>query len=316
MARYLLRRFVYLIVVVLVVTFSVSLMLSLPKGDPAVALAGEDASPAQVEALRHELNLDKPVLERYLSWLGNAVQGDFGRSLRTGESVLDTIKQRLPVTLELVVVAQALALLFAVPLALYGANRPGKALDTGSTVMSFLMISFPTFIAGVLLIRFLASSWGDLPVGGWTFLTEDPRENFKHVILPAIALALEPAGIYQRLLRTDTRKTLDEDFIMMAESKGLRPRTVLFRHGLRPSSFSLLTLFGIVSARLVGGSVVVETIFSLPGLGKLLYESIGYRDFIMVQGVVAVVAVGYVVLNSIVDVAYGLIDPRVRVDAA
>ena len=316
MTRYLVRRFLYLIVVLLVVTFTVSVMMSLPKGDPAAVLAGEEASPEQIEALRVELGLDKGPVERYLDWLGNALHGDLGRSLRTGEPVSDTIKQRLPVTLELVVVAQMLALLFAIPLALYGANRAGKALDTTSTVTSFLMISTPTFIVGVLLIRFFAAGWGDLPVGGWIPLTEDPVDNLKHVILPAIALALEPAGIYQRLLRSDMRKTLGEDFIMMAESKGLRPRTVLFRHGLRPSSFSLLTLFGIISARMVGGSVVVETIFSLPGLGKLLYEAISFRDFIVVQGVVAVVAVGYVVINSIVDVTYGIVDPRVRVDAA
>lgn len=316
MGRYLLRRFVYLVAVLLLVTLSVSVMMSLPAGDPAQVLAGEEASPEQIEAVRERLNLDEPVLQRYVGWVGDAVQGDLGTSLRTGEDVLETIKQRLPVTLQLVLMGQALALLFAVPLALYGAYKPGKALDTGSTVGSFLMISTPTFIIGLLLIRFLASGWGNFPTGGWAPFSDGLGENMRRAILPSIALALEPAGVYQRLLRSDMRKTLGEDFIMMAESKGLRPRAVLFRHSLRPSSFSLLTLVGIISARMVGGSVVVETIFGLPGLGRLLIDSVQYRDFVTVQGVVAVVAVAYVVINSIVDLAYGFIDPRVRANAA
>jgi peptide/nickel transport system permease protein len=181
------------------------------------------------------------------------------------------------------------------------------------------MISSPTFIVGVLLIRFFAAGWGNLPTGGWTTLTpigSHLGDNLRSAILPAISLALEPAGIYQRLLRSDMQKTLGEDFITMAEAKGLRPRAVLFRHSLRPSSFSLLTLIGIISARMVGGSVVVETIFGLPGLGQLLYSAVGYRDFITVQGTVAIVAAAYVIINSIVDVAYGFVDPRVRVNAA
>jgi len=312
MGRYLLRRFVYLIAVLIAVTFTVTVMMSLPSGDPAVVLAGEDASPEQIEAVRQALHLDDGPIERYFRWLGDAVQGDLGNSLRTREDVLGTIRQRLPVTLELVVLAQALALLFAVPIAVYSAYRPGKILDTTSTVGSFLFISVPTFVTGIFLIKFFASELRWVPTNGWTYLTDDFTDNLRSAICPAIALALEPAGIYQRLLRSDMRHTLDEDFIMMAESKGLTPRRVLFRHSLRPSSFSLLTLIGIISARMVGGSVVVESIFGLPGLGRMLVDAINFRDFVTVQGVVAVVAIGYVVINSIVDLAYGFIDPRVR----
>ena len=316
MASYLLRRFVYLIAVLLAVTFTVSIMMSLPAGDPAQVLAGVDATPAQIEAVREALKLDQPVLQRYGDWLSSAVTGDLGRSLRTGEPVIDTIRDRLPVTLQLVVMGQLLALAFAVPIAVYGSYRPGRLLDSGSTVLSFLMISTPPFVVGLLLIRIFAVDLGWFPTGGWTPLTADPAASLRAALLPAVAIALEPAGVYQRLLRSDMRRTLGEDFIMMAESKGLRPRRVLFRHSLRPSSFSLLTLMGIISARMVGGAVVVETIFGLPGLGRMLIDAVNFRDFIAVQGVVAVVAIAYVVINSIVDLTYGVVDPRVRTHAS
>ena len=316
MAHYLVRRFLYLIAVLVAVTFTVSLMLSLPAGDPAQVLAGPEASAAQVDAVREALRLDRPVVERYIDWLGHAVTGDLGNSLRTNEPVIDSIRDRLPVTLELVILGQLLALLFAVPAAIFAAYRPGRPADAATTVSSFLMISSPSFIVALLLIRIFSVELGWLPTGGWVPLSENVGDNLRAAILPVIALALEPAGIYQRLLRSDMRRTLDEDYIMMAEAKGLGPRTILLRHSLRPSSFSLLTMVGIVSARMVGGSVIVETIFGLPGIGRLLIDSIGFRDFVTVQGVVAVIAVAYVVVNSFVDVLYGVVDPRVRVDAA
>lgn len=312
MARYLLRRLLYLLAVLVAVTFTTSVMMSLPSGDPAQVLAGADATPDQIEAVREALDLDKPVVERYVTWLGNAVQGDFGDSLRTGQPVLDDIQARLPVTIQLVVMGQLLALLFAIPLGVYAAYRPGRALDTMSTVASFVMISSPSFVIGLLLIRIFSVELGWFPTGGWTALTDDPWNNFRMALLPVVAMSLEPAGVYQRLLRSDMRTTLGEDYITMAEAKGLRPRFILFRHSLRPSSFSLLTLVGIISARMVAGSVVVETIFGLPGVGRLLVDAIGYRDFVTVQAVVAVLAIAYVVINSIVDVAYGFVDPRTR----
>jgi peptide/nickel transport system permease protein len=222
----------------------------------------------------------------------------------------------LPVTLELVLLSQLLALLYAVPAAVFSAYRPGRVVDTTTTISSFLMISSPSFVVALLLVRVFAVQLGWLPTGGWASLSQDLSGNVRAVILPVVALAIEPAGIYQRLLRSDMRRTLDEDYITMADAKGLEPRTVLFRHSLRPSSLSLLTMIGIVSARLIGGSVVIETIFGLPGIGRLLIDSIGFRDFVTVQGVVAVIAVGYVVINSIVDILYGVVDPRVRVYAS
>jgi peptide/nickel transport system permease protein len=214
------------------------------------------------------------------------------------------------------VLAQLFALAFAVPAAVYAAYRPRKPVDVGTTLSSFLMISSPVFIVSLILIRVFAVDLGWFPTTGWVPLSDSIGDNLKSAFLPVVALALEPAGIYQRLLRSDMRRTLGEDYILMADAKGLRPRTVLLRHSLRPSSFSLLTLIGIVFARMVGGSVVVETIFGLPGIGRLLFDAIGFRDFVTVQGVVAVVAVGYVVINSIVDILYSVVDPRVRAHAA
>jgi peptide/nickel transport system permease protein len=316
MARYLFRRFAYLVALVFVVTFAVPFLLSLAPGDPAVVLAGPNATATQVQAVRESLHLNQPVVERYYDWLEHAVQGDLGRSLQTGEPVTTLISQAIPVTLELMILAQLLALLYAVPAALIGAQRPGRLSDTATTVSSFVLISSPSFVAAVLLIEIFGVQLHWLPTGGWTPISEGVGLNLKVAILPALALAIEPAGIYQRLLRDDLGRTLQEDYIMMAESKGLLPRRILFRHSLRPSSLSLLTMFGIVSARLIGGTVIVETIFGLPGLGQLLFNAINFRDFTTVQGAVAVIAIGYVVINSVVDVLYGVIDPRVRVNVA
>lgn len=316
MSRFLLRRLAYLVAVLVAVTFSVSLMLSLPSGDPARALAGADATDEQVETVRESLDLDDPPLTRYLSWLSGAVRGDLGDSYRTGQAAHEAILERLPVTLELVVLAQILALLYAVPTALWSAFRPKGLVDRATTVLSLLILSTPSFVIGILLVRFIAGEMGWFPTGGWVPLTEDLPANLERAILPALALAAEPAGMYQRLLRGDTRRTLDEDYITMAESKGLRPRTILFRHSLRPSSFSLTTMIGIITARMIGGSVIVETVFGLPGLGRLLITSVEARDFITVQAVVAVIALGYVVINTFVDLVYEVLDPRVRAHAS
>jgi len=310
--KFLARRSVYLLFIVLAVTFLVTMMVYLLPGDPAAALLGQSATPAQIKALTKELDLGQAPTTRYVHWLGKAVHGDLGTSLRSGQPVMDAIKERLPVSLELVIIGQLLALLYAVPTAIYGAYRANGFVDNVSRIISSLFISIPIFVIGVIAVEIVAVKLGWLPSVGWTRPSEDLVGNLKTAILPALVIAMEPAGVYQRLLRTDMGATLDENYIEFARAKGLGPGYILRHHATRPSLFSISTVAGINTAKLIGGAIIVETIFALPGVGRLLIDSITARDFPMLQGVVAVITVGYVVVNIAVDILYGFLDPRVR----
>jgi peptide/nickel transport system permease protein len=310
--RYAFGRFTYLLFILLAVTFLVSTMLELMPGEPAYIIIGEEADEEQIEALNKRLGLDKPVLERYAGWLGNAVTGDLGRSSSGNIPVAQLIRQRLPVTIQLVIGSQLLALAFAVPSAIYSSYRSGGFVDQASSAMSFAMISVPHFVLAVLLILIFGVNLGWLPTAGFVPITENFANNMRSMVMPTIAVAAGPAGIYQRLLRSDMTATLREDYIAMAEAKGQSPTRILLRHALRPSMFSLMTLVGLTTAAAIGGSVVVEVIFGLPGIGRLLINSIERRDVVVLQGVVAFIGVGYVALNGFVDILYGVLDPRVR----
>jgi peptide/nickel transport system permease protein len=304
------------LLVVLLATFGVVALLSLAPGSVASVVLGENATPEAIAALNAKLGLDRPLWSQYLSWLTDAVQGDLGDSLVTGQPVSAAIAERLPVTLQLAVMALAIALVVAVLLAVTSAMRPGSIVDRGISAVSSVFLSVPAFIAGPALIYFFALKLGWFPVLGWSRISEGIGPNLRGAVLPAIAIALTEIAAFHRLLRTDLIGTLREDFVAAARAKGMSETYVMFRHALRPSSFSLITLAGLNLGRLIGGTVIVESLFSLPGLGQLLASSIIARDVITVQGVVAFVAVVYVGVNTMVDVSYGLIDPRVRKAAA
>lgn len=311
-----LTKLVYALFTLFVVSLAVYSLTELLPGDPAVAILGEAATPETIAAVREDLRLDEPFIARYLAWLGNALQLDLGQSYRTGFPVTEEILNRLPVTLELMLLAQIIALGCAVPLGMLAAYRARSVLDRAMTGAAFGLVSIPEFVLGLLLIYYLALGLGLFPTTGWVSITTSPLENLHHAFLPAFTMALPVMAVYQRLLRSDMTATLQEDFITMAQSKGLSTPAILFRHALRPSSFSLITLAGINTGRLIGGSVIVEVLFAVPGLGQLMVQSIFLRDFIMLQGTVMFVAAAYIVINSLVDVTYGLIDPRVRHAAA
>lgn len=310
---FLLKKFGYLLVVLVAVTFTVSVMLDFLPGDPARAILGENATQDQVDQLRQELGLNESVFVRYADWVGNALHGDLGTSLRTGQSVSDAIVQRLPVSIELMLLVQFIALVVAIPLAIYATYRPNGWVDRLSTAWSFAAISVPHFVVGLVLIYVFALGLGWLPSSGFVPLSQGLGPNLASLALPAFALALEPAGVYQRMLRGDMRTTMHEDFVLAAQAKGMSSSNILVHQVFRPSSFSLVTLAGINTARLIGSAVVIETLFALPGVGRLLVDSIGGRDFVMIQGVVAVIAVTYVLVNVLIDLVYLVLDPRVRV---
>ncbi|MCK8670367.1 ABC transporter permease [Rhodococcus sp. HM1] len=299
------------ILVILLVTVAVVALLGLAPGSVAQVILGENATPEAVAAMNAELGLDAPFWSQYLTWLGNAVRGDLGTSPLTGQSVSEAIAERLPVTLQLAVMGLTIALIVAIGMGIASASRPGSALDRTINAVSAVFLSVPAFIAGPILIYFFAIKLQIFPVMGWSRISEGLGENLRTALLPAIAIALTEIAAFHRLLRTDLLGTLREDFVAAARAKGLSARYVMFRHALRPSSFSLITLAGINLGRLIGGTVIVETLFGLPGLGQLVASSITSRDVIMVQGIVVFIAVVYVCINTLVDLGYQVIDPRV-----
>jgi peptide/nickel transport system permease protein len=295
------RRLLYLVPVLIAVSLLTFLIASLLPGDLAYVILGDQATPEKVAALRADMGLDQPIWWRYLSWLGNVLQGDFGRSFRTGQTVLQVVAERLPVSLELMLLAQLGALAIGIPLAIACAVRSGSAFDR-----------FMTFLSAILLIYLFAVELRWLPATGYVPFGEDPIGNLRSFVLPALTLALGEWPVLMRVLRSDMIATLQEDYIAMARAKGLKPSRVLLVHALKPSSLTLVTVTGINIGRLIGGTVIVESIFALPGIGRLLLGAIFTRDLVILQGVVLFVAIGYVLINFVVDMLYAVLDPRIR----
>ena len=312
MSGFVVRRLLYLIPVLVAVSLLTFLIASLLPGDLAYVILGDQATPEKVAALRHDMGLDQPIWWRYLSWLGNVLQGDFGRSFRTGQTVLQAVTERLPVSLELMLLAQLGALAIGIPLAIACAVRSGSAFDRFMTGSAFSMLSVPAFLSAILLIYLFAVELRWLPATGYIPFSEDPVGNLRYFLLPALTLALGEWPVLMRVLRSDMIATLQEDYIAMARAKGLKPSRILLVHALKPSSLTLVTVTGINIGRLIGGTVIVESIFALPGIGRLLLGAIFTRDLIILQGVVLFVACGYVLMNFIVDMLYAVLDPRIR----
>jgi peptide/nickel transport system permease protein len=306
------RRLLYLVPVLVAVSLLTFLIASLLPGDLAYVILGDQATPEKVEALRHDMGLDQPIWWRYLSWLTQVLQGDFGRSFRTGQTVLQAVAERLPVSLELMVLAELGALAIGIPLAIACAVRSGSAFDRFMTGSAFSMLSVPAFLSAILLIYLFAVELRWLPATGYVPFEEDPVGNLRCFVLPALTLALGEWPVLMRVLRSDMIATLQEDYIAMARAKGLKPSRILLVHALKPSSLTLVTVTGINIGRLIGGTVIVESIFALPGIGRLLLGAIYTRDLIILQGVVLFVAFGYVLMNFIVDLLYAVLDPRIR----
>ena len=305
-------KLLYLIPVLIAVTALSFGLLKLLPGDPAVNILGPSATPAAVKTLHRTLGLDEPIYKQYGRFVWNALHGDLGRSYQNNQPTVEALKQRLPVTLELLVLSQFLALAVAIPLAVRAAVRPDGLLDRVSTSASFGFLALPPYIVGVVLVLLFAVNFHLFPATGYTPLTQNPLENLRSLVLPSITLALAELATYLRLLRADMITTLQDDFIMMARAKGMPPRRILWRHAFRPSSFSLVTVAGLNFGRLIGGTFIVEILFALPGIGELTVQSIFSNDYLVVQGTVLLVAVGYVVINFLVDMLYVVIDPRVR----
>lgn len=312
MLNFIVRRLLAILPVLLAVSLLTFLIASLLPGDLAFVILGDQATPENVAALRHDMGLDQPLWWRYLSWLGHVLQGDLGRSFRTGQTVLQAVSERIPVSLELMLMAEFIGLLIGVPLAIACAARAGGAFDRFMTGSAFAMLSMPSFLMAILLIYLFAVELHWLPATGYVPFTEAPLANLRFFVLPALTLALAEWPGIMRVLRSDMIATLQEDYIVLAKAKGLKPSRILFVHALKPSSLTLVTVTGINIGRLLGGTLIVESIFALPGIGRLLVGAIYTRDLVILQGVVLLVACGFVIVNFIVDMLYAVLDPRIR----
>ena len=314
MGKLLAARFVRLLATVFAVSFLTFMLTNLLPGDAINALIPIDAQqdPEYVAQLREDFGLNDPLIVRFFDWFGNAITGDLGKSLVTGQPVMDEITHRLPVTLELAFVSIIIALVFAVPLGVLSAYREGTRTDQGISALSQVLLSVPNFVVGLVLIYVFAMRLQWLPATGWVRLTKSVTGNLEAVILPAVSLALIDLAVYTRIVRSDKISTQKENYILSARAKGLRDRFVLFRHGLRPSSLTLITVVGLNIGTLLGGTVVIEYLFALPGLGKRLLDAIFQRDFLMVQGITVFIATAYVLVNTVVDILYMIVDPRIR----
>ncbi|MBA7653125.1 Dipeptide transport system permease protein DppB [subsurface metagenome] len=298
MAFFLARRLLYLVPVLAAVSLLTFLIASLLPGDLAMTILADQATPENLAALRKDMGLDQPLWQRYFTWLGHMLQGDFGRSFRTGQTVLQALAERLPVSIELMLLAQIGALALGVPVAIICAARSGGPFDRFMTGSAFALLSVPTFLSAILLIYLFAVELRWLPATGYVPFTEDPLGNLRFMVLPAMTLALAEWPGIMRILRSDMIATLQEDYISLAKAKGLTPARILFVHALKPSSLTLVTITGINIGR--------------RGIGRLLVGAILTRDLVILQGVVLLVAAGFVIMNFIVDLLYAVLDPRIR----
>lgn len=306
------KRLVRLVAVMLAVTaITFALVASLP-GDVAYEIAGRDATPEDVREIRRELGLDQPISVQYIRWLNSALKGDLGSSPKTGEAVLGTLLSRLPVTLELMLVSQVLALALAIPLGIFCAARPGSRIDTLVSTAAFAAMSLPVFIMGILFIWVFAIRLGWLPATGYTPISSGILENIRSVFLPAVSIAAVEWVPLMRVLRSDMIQTLQQDYILMAKATGSPAARILLVHALRPSCLTLVTLLGLHAGHLIGGSVIVETLFALPGIGRLMISAILERDHAVIQGCILMSTLAYVTINAAVDIGYSLIDPKIR----
>ena len=303
-----------LVATLLAVSFLTFLLVNLLPGDAINALIPIEAQQDQeyVAQVRAEWGLNDPMLVRYGKWLGDAVRGDLGDSIVTSRAVSSEIAHRIPVTGELMIVTVVFSVLMAVPLGVMSAYREGSRLDQVISGGAQFALSVPGFVAGLLFIYVFAMKLGWFPATGWTRISNSISGNLMTVTLPALSLSVIEVAVYARVVRSDLVTTLKEDYILSARSKGLRDGFILFRHALRPSSLTLITVVGLNIGLLLGGTVVVEFLFALPGLGKRLLDAIFQRDFMMVQGITVFVAMVYVVVNTLVDFVYLVVDPRIR----
>ncbi len=307
------RKLLQLVITVILVTLFASFLLELLPGDPVEVLV-PFGSDEQRQLVREETGLDQPFLVRYGNWLGGFVTGDMGNQYTVSSTrpVVDRVTTSLWPTVLLMVYAQTLALVIAIPVGVIAAYRQDTWFDRLSNTSAFAMLAIPTFALGFVLQYYVGVKLGWADTGGYKSPTQDLAGHVRSMILPTITLAVGQIAVYMRLLRSDMIATLQQDFITMAKAKGITTKRILFRHALRPSSLTLLTVAGLNIGTLIGGALIIEVVFNIPGLGYLMGEAIATRQIVMFQSLVAIIAIFYVFVNFCVDILYTVLDPRIR----
>lgn len=314
MGKYIIKRLLIAIPVLFGISVLTFFMVRLVPGDTVTALLGANYNEAQAEILREKYALDKPLYVQYGIWISNLVQGDFGQSSFTSQPVLDAILERLPVTLELTLVSVLFALLFAIPFGAYAASKKNSPIDYGASLFGMFGISVPNFWLGTLMILLFSLHWGILPSGGFVYLNESIWGNIRSIIMPGLALGTAVGAVVMRMTRSSMLEVINEDYMKMAKAKGASNRRWLWKHGMKNALIPVITVIGIQTGYLLGGSVVIEQIFSLPGIGQLTLQSITNRDYSLLQGTVLFIATSFVIINLIVDIIYSLVNPKIRMD--
>jgi peptide/nickel transport system permease protein len=312
MIRYIAGRLLSAIPVLFLVTLISFLMMKLVPGDPAMIIAGLSASPEEIEHIRRQLGLDKPFLTQLLTWYGNLLQGDLGESLLLGRSVTGAIIERLPVTLSISIYALFLTLLVALGSGVLAALRQNSWVDQILMTIALIGVSLPNFWLGLMLIILFAVWLGWLPSGGYVPFFDDPLGWFAAATLPAVSLALLQMGLLARITRATMLEVLRQDYIRTAKAKGMPPWIVVGKHAFKNVMIPVITVIGIIFSLLLGGSVVIETVYSIPGVGRLMASAVLRRDYPVIQGGMLFVAAMLLIINLVVDVLYAYFDPRVR----
>lgn len=312
MGTLILRRLAAMVPILVLVTFGVFALIHLTPGDPIDAMMGESQDAAAKDRLRQELGLDQPIYVQYLTWIGRVVRGDFGRSIRDNEPVIENVGNRIGVSLQLSAYAMLISLIVAFPVGVLSATHRNSPIDGFGTMFALFGICMPNFLIALLLIYVFGVVLRWLPISGYVPPSEGLIPAIKSLTLPAITLGLALAAVVTRTLRSSLLETLNEDYVRTARAKGLAENLVIRRHALKNALIPVVTILGLQLGTLIGGAVITEFIFALPGVGRLVVSAIFSRDYPLVQGVILLIAIGFVLSNLLVDIVYGWLDPRIR----
>jgi peptide/nickel transport system permease protein len=312
MGRFVLHRLAATVPVLFLVTAGVFALIHMTPGDPIDAMMAESVDASVKERLRHDLGLDRPLYVQYAAWMGRLLQGDLGRSIRNQEPVIENVARRIRPSLELAALAMLASLVVAFPLGILSAARRNTPIDGASTTFALFGICMPNFLLALLLIFLFGVRLRWLPISGYVDPLDEPWAGLRSLALPAITLGLALAAVVTRTLRSSILEALTEDYVRTARAKGLGEGRVVVRHALRNALIPVVTVIGLQLGTLIGGAVITEYVFALPGVGRLVVDAVFARDYPLVQGVVLLIAVGFIVSNLLVDLVYGWIDPRIR----
>ncbi|ASV70028.1 MULTISPECIES: ABC transporter permease [Cytobacillus] len=314
MKAYILKRLLSMIPVLFLVAIFVFFLIHFIPGDPASVMLGPDASPGEIEALRQELGLNLPIYQQFVHWFGNVLQGDLGTSLYMNTSVVSAFFSHIGPTLSLALLAQGVSIMIAIPIGVLAARKRGTGIDSTFMLIAMIGMSIPSFLLGLMLMLVFGVKMQILPVAGYESLANGLWNHLKYLILPAISLGAIQAAVITRMTRSSMVDILSTNYIKTARAKGVKERMVIYKHAFRNAFIPILTILGETFGSLITGAVVTETVFNLPGIGQLVVNAITRRDYAVIQGTILIIALTYLFLNLFIDLLYGVVDPRVRLN--